>query len=203
MAENSKIEFSGSLQLEMIKGAQELTFNDGQRYLCIPIDTCPMIKRGKKDPSKINLGISIFRNNQPDKFGQTHYIRLSLNQDAQNYYDDNQKREMTRICGNLKPVTPKAQAAPAPQGPAYGGGYNQPAPAPQGPAYGSGYQQPAPQGPAYPQGGQPAMPAGARPAPGIGGAQPQGGPYPPAGAQPFGPANPATPYTDLPPDYIG
>lgn len=183
MAEKSTIAATGSMQVEMIPGAFEMNmqFQDGQTRAClvIPIDGNPVIKRGKKDPHKLNLGLTVFKNDEPDRYQNTHYIRMSINQDAQNYLGDDQKKNITRICGNFKPVQRRDAAQPA-QG-AYPQAGNGAAPA--APGYGQAPYM-APQGQQGYQGAPQApgnMPAGARPAPA------------------FGPTNPATPYNDLPP----
>lgn len=191
MAQKSTIVSSGFIQLNMIPGAFEmpLQFNDGvtRQCLVVPIDGNDVVKRNNKNGgNKIIAGLNIFKNETPDQYGQTHYFRFSLTREAEARLDDQQKRNITKICGNAKPVN-KQNGAAAPAAPAYQPGYAAPAQVqyPQGaPAQGQyppqqgGYQnypQQAPQAPMPPQ--QP-MQGSARPAPS------------------FGPAAPYTPYDD-------
>lgn len=192
MAEKQKtssIAYSGAIQIDALPWAQEMPimFPDGYQRNClvIPIDGNPVVKRGKGETPKIIAGINVFKNDTPDKFGQTHYFRFSLTQEAEAAYTEEQRNQMTRICGNCKPVKKKAQGAPA-----YGAapmppqGYGQGAPAPgQYPAQG----QPYPQQQGY--GAAPVAPQGQRPVPGI-------------APQPYGPSYPSTPYNDMPADIM-
>lgn len=123
--------YSISVCLSDLQGAQVQANQQGKQFLFIPIEDADLFVSSKNGKIYLNLAMWAKRNGA-DQYDKTHGIKQSLSLAKQQAMGDAAKN--TPFIGHAKPITPKGQQTAAPQNQAV---YQQQAP--------QGYQQPAPQ----------------------------------------------------------
>ena len=135
--------YSLSVCLTDLQGAQVQANTEGKQFVFIPIETADLFLSNN---GKVYLNLAMWaKRNGADQYGKTHGIKQSLSMAKQQAMGEAAKN--MPFIGHAKPIERKGQQAAAPQNQAV---YQQQAP--------QGYQpyQPAPMpNNAYPQGARP------------------------------------------------
>lgn len=78
---NKKL-LSGTIELTKLNGIKFIVIGQ-DRYIAVPVDANPAIEVAEiKDERRVFLGLTAFENDAPDKFGNSHSIKLHVGKKA-------------------------------------------------------------------------------------------------------------------------
>ena len=98
--------YSISVCLSDLKGAQVQQNQQGQQFLTIPIQSADLFH---SDKGKVYLSLSMWaKKNGPDQYGKTHGIKQSLSQAYKQQIGEEAAKNIPFI-GHAKPIVPKGQ----------------------------------------------------------------------------------------------